>query len=71
MERLQRADARSRFQYRPSFLPEVRHYVLADYSIILDHENGDDFAGSLQRLHSNLALSPIAPKRGRGASVPD
>ena len=49
MKRLQRTDARSRLQYRPSLLPEVRHYVLADYPIILDHENGDDFAGSLQR----------------------
>ena len=57
MKRLQRPGARSRLQHRPSLLPEVRHYVLADYPIILDYENGGGFAGGLQREHSNVAPS--------------
>ena len=54
MERLQRTDARSRLQYPPPLLPEVGHYVLADYPIIFDHENSN-FSGTLQ---CALQLSP-------------
>lgn len=70
MERLQRTDARSRLQYPPPLLPEVGHYLLADYPIIFDHENGN-FAGSLQRRLQPSPGLPIALKRGKGASVPD